>query len=240
MAMDESKLNEFLGRALVDLGGAVNAVLMSIGDELGLYKALAKGPQSPAELARRTNTHERYIREWLNCQAAGGYVTFDKATAKYSLSEEQELCLANPAGPVDLPGATLLVQDMYHVRERALENFRTGRGMEWGEHDPCLFCGTERFFRAGYSAHLLSSWIPALDGITKRSLARAERPLMLVAVTAQAPFCSPRRFPNLNSLASTITRRQSRQPLNVRRRLASPMRDSRLPTPPTMGKRTSI
>ena len=81
MAIDESKLNEFLGRALVDLGGAVNAVLMSIGDELGLYKALAKGPQSPAELARNTNTNERYIREWLNCQAAGGYVTFDKATA---------------------------------------------------------------------------------------------------------------------------------------------------------------
>ena len=110
MAINESKLNEFLGRALVDLGGAVNAVLMSIGDELGLYKALAKGPQSPAELARNSNTNERYIREWLNCQAAGGYVTFDKATAKYSLSEEQELCLANPAGPVDLPGATLLVQ----------------------------------------------------------------------------------------------------------------------------------
>jgi len=165
MAMDEHKLHEFLGRALVDLGGAVNAVLMSIGDELGLYKALAKGPQSPAELARNTNTNERYIREWLNSQAAGGYVTYDEATAKYSLSEEQELCLANPAGPVDLPGATLLVQDMFHVRERALENFRTGRGMEWGEHDPCLFCGTERFFRAGYNAHLLSSWIPALDGI---------------------------------------------------------------------------
>src|SRR5215831_18058643 len=90
--MDEQKLQEFLGRALVDLGGAVNAVLMSIGDELGLYKALAKGPQSPAELARNTNTHERYIREWLNSQAAGGYVTFDKASGKYSLSPEQELC----------------------------------------------------------------------------------------------------------------------------------------------------
>ena len=107
--MDEQKLQEFLGRALVDLGGAVNAVLMSIGDELGLYKALAKGPQSPAELARNTHTHERYIREWLNSQAAGGYVTFDKASGKYSLSPEQELCLADPAGPVDLPGATLLV-----------------------------------------------------------------------------------------------------------------------------------
>jgi len=166
--VDEQKLQEFLGRALVDLGGAVNAVLMSIGDELGLYKALAKGSQSPAELARNTNTHERYIREWLNSQAAGGYVTFDKASGKYSLSPEQELCLADPAGPVDLPGATLLVQDLYHVRERALQNFRTGKGMEWGEHHPCLFCGTERFFRAGYNANLLSSWIPALDGVEEK------------------------------------------------------------------------
>jgi SAM-dependent methyltransferase len=166
--MDEQKLQEFLGRALVDLGGAVNAVLMSIGDELGLYKALAKGPQTSTELSRNTNTHERYVREWLNSQAAGGYVTFDKATGKYSLSPEQELCLANPAGPVDLPGATLLVQDLFHIRERALQNFRTGKGMEWGEHHPCLFCGTERFFRAGYNTHLLSSWIPALDGVEEK------------------------------------------------------------------------
>jgi SAM-dependent methyltransferase len=149
----------------VDLGGAVQAVLMLIGDSLGLYKALAKLPQSPAELARNTGTNERYIREWLNSQAAGGYVTFDKTSGKYALSEEQALCLANPDGPVDLPGAGMLIQDMFHVRERALENFRTGAGMEWGEHHPCLFHGTERFFRAGYNANLLSSWIPALDGV---------------------------------------------------------------------------
>jgi SAM-dependent methyltransferase len=165
MPLDEHKLHDLLGRALVDLGGAVHAVLMLIGDSLGLYKALAKQPQSPAELARNTGTNERYIREWLNSQAAGGYVTFDKASEKYSLSEEQALCLANPNGPVDLPGAGMLVQDMFHVRERALANFRTGAGMEWGEHHPCLFHGTERFFRAGYNANLLSSWIPALDGV---------------------------------------------------------------------------
>jgi SAM-dependent methyltransferase len=165
MALDENKLHDFLGRALVDLGGAVNAVLMSIGDELGLYKSLAKGPQTPAELARDTGTNERYIREWLNCQAAGGYVTYEKSTGKYSLSKEQELCLANPNGPVDLPGASLLAQDLFHVRDRALENFRTGKGMEWGEHHPCLFHGTERFFRAGYNANLVASWIPALDGV---------------------------------------------------------------------------
>ena len=165
MALDEKKLHEFLGRALVDLGGAVNAVLMSIGDELGLYKALAKGPQSSAELAQNTHTNERYVREWLNCQAAGGYVTFDSATGSYSLSEEQELCLANPNGPVDLPGASLLMRDLFYVRDRAVENFRTGKGMEWGEHHPCLFHGTERFFRASYNANLLASWIPALDGV---------------------------------------------------------------------------
>jgi SAM-dependent methyltransferase len=165
MALDDNKLREFLGRALVDLGGAVNAVLMSIGDELGLYKTLATGPQTPAELARNTGTNERYIREWLNCQAAGGYITYEKSTGKYSLSEEQELCLANPNGPVDLPGASLLARDFFHVRDRALENFRTGKGMEWGEHHPCLFHGTERFFRAGYNANLISSWIPALAGV---------------------------------------------------------------------------
>jgi SAM-dependent methyltransferase len=165
MTLDENKLHEFLNRALIDLGGAVNAVLMSIGDELGLYKALTKGPQTPAELAQNTDTNERYIREWLNCQAAGGYVTYDKSTGKYSLSEEQALCLANPNGPVDLPGASLLAQDFFHVRKRALENFRTGNGMEWGDHHPCLFHGTERFFRAGYNANLVSSWIPALDGV---------------------------------------------------------------------------
>jgi len=174
MALDEKKLHEFLGKALVDLGGAVNAVLMSIGDELGLYKALAKAPQTPAELARNTKTNERYVREWLNCQAAGGYVTYDKATAKYSLSEEQALCLANPNGPVDLPGASLVMQDFFHVRERALENFRTGKGMEWGEHHPCLFHGTERFFRAGYNANLLSSWIPALEGVEAKLKAGAK------------------------------------------------------------------
>ncbi len=165
MALNEDKLHAFLGRALVDLGGAVNAVLMSIGDELGLYRSLAERARTPEELARETGTAERYVREWLNCQAAGGYVNYDEATGRYSLGEEQALCLANPNGPVDLPGASLLIQDLFHVRERALENFRTGKGMEWGEHHPCLFHGTERFFRAGYNANLLSSWIPALDGV---------------------------------------------------------------------------
>lgn len=168
MAINEERLNAFLGKAVGDLGAAIGAVLLSIGDELGLYKALATGPLAPDELAKRTGTSERYIREWLASQAAGGYVEYDKESGKYFLSEEQAACLADPNGPVDLPGAYQIVQDLFHVRERASENFRTGNGMEWGEHHPCLFHGTERFFRASYNANLLTSWLPALDGVVEK------------------------------------------------------------------------
>ncbi|HEY8518657.1 MAG TPA: class I SAM-dependent methyltransferase [Gammaproteobacteria bacterium] len=168
MAVNEEKLNAFLGKAVGDLGASISAVLMLIGDELGLYRALAKKRMSAAELAAETGTHERYVREWLANQAAGGYVEYDAASDRYYLSEEQALCLADPNGPVDLPGAYSIVQDLFHVRERAVHNFRTGEGMEWGEHHPCLFRGTERFFRAGYSAHLISEWLPALDGVVEK------------------------------------------------------------------------
>jgi SAM-dependent methyltransferase len=164
MAVDEAKLHAFLGKAVGDLGAAMSAVLVSIGDELGFYKALANEALTPGELAKRTDTNERYVREWLNNQAAGGYVAYDAKSGKYHLEPEQALCLADPGGPVDLPGAYLVVQDLFAVRERAMQNFRTGKGMEWGEHHPCLFHGTERFFRAGYNANLLTSWLPALDG----------------------------------------------------------------------------
>jgi Methylase involved in ubiquinone/menaquinone biosynthesis len=174
MAVNEAKLNAFLGKAVADLGAAISAVLISLGDELGLYKELAMQALSPQELADRTQTSERYIREWLGNQAAGGYVEYDASTNKYFLNEEQRLCLADPAGPVDLAGAYAIVEDLYFVKERARDNFRTGQGMEWGDHHPCLFHGTERFFRAGYNANLLSSWLPALDGVTAK-LAKGAR-----------------------------------------------------------------
>jgi SAM-dependent methyltransferase len=166
--VSEERLNEFLGRAVGDLSASVSAVLMLIGDELGLYSALAAERLSPAQLADKTGTNERYVREWLANQAAGGYVEYDAGNGQYYLNEEQALCLADPEGPVDLPGAYQIVDDLFHVRERAAENFRTGNGMEWGEHHPCLFEGTERFFRAGYNANLLSSWLPALDGVVDK------------------------------------------------------------------------
>jgi SAM-dependent methyltransferase len=165
---NEERLNAFLGKAVGDLGAAISAVLLSLGDELGLYRELAKGPLTAKELAERTGTAERYVREWLANQAAGGYVEYDAAGGKFFLSEEQALCLADPNGPVDLPGAYQIVQDLFHVKDRARENFRTGKGMDWGEHHACLFHGTERFFRASYNANLLSSWLPALDGVVAK------------------------------------------------------------------------
>lgn len=168
MAIDEQRLHAFLGRAVGDLGAAISATLIQIGDELGFYKALANERLTPAELAERTGTYERYVREWLGNQAAGGYVEYDEVSGRYGLSEEQALCLADPHGPVDVPGAYAIVEAMFHAKERTLEHFRSGEGMEWGEHHPCLFHGTERFFRAGYNANLIGAWLPALDGVVDK------------------------------------------------------------------------
>ena len=168
MAIDEQRLHAFLGRAVGDLGAAISATLIQIGDELGFYKALAKERLTPAELAERTGTYERYVREWLGNQAAGGYVEYDETSGRYGLSEEQALCLADPHGPVDVPGAYSIVEALFHAKSRTLDHFRNGEGMEWGEHHPCLFHGTERFFRAGYNANLIGAWLPALDGVVDK------------------------------------------------------------------------
>ena len=174
MSVDEKKLQEFLGKAVGDLGAAMSATLMLVGDRLGLYKELAKGPVSSSELARRTGTNERYVREWLGNQGAGNYVQYHAATNEWSLSPEQALCLADPNGPVDMPGAYNIVEATFHALDRTLDNFKSGNGMEWGEHHPCLFHGTERFFRAGYNANLISSWLPALDGVVEKLKAGAK------------------------------------------------------------------
>lgn len=167
-SINEARLNEFLGKAVGDLGAAISASLILVGDRLGLYKALAQQASTPAELAERTGTSERYVREWLANQAAGDYAHYDAASGKYSLDPEQALCLADPAGPVDLAGAYNIVEATFHALGRTIENFRSGAGMEWGEHHPCLFKGTERFFRAGYNAHLLTEWLPAMDGVVDK------------------------------------------------------------------------
>jgi SAM-dependent methyltransferase len=168
MAIDEAKLNAFLGKAVGDLGAAMSATLMLVGDRLGLYKELAKGALTSEQLAQKTGTHERYVREWLGNQGAGGYVEYDAANDTWYLTPEQALCLADPAGPVDMPGAYNIVEATFHALGRTLENFRSGKGMEWGEHHACLFHGTERFFRAGYNANLIAAWLPALEGVVPK------------------------------------------------------------------------
>ncbi|BBZ55910.1 class I SAM-dependent methyltransferase [Mycolicibacterium phocaicum] len=174
MPVDEDKLNEFLGMAIGDMGAAMSASLILLGDRLGLYKALAAQPLTSTQLAEKTGTVERYVREWLANQAAGGYVQFDADDGTWSLSPEQAACLADPNGPVDIPGAYNIIEAVFHVLDRTTENFRTGAGLEWGDHHPCLFAGTERFFRAGYNANLVGSWLPALDGAVERLEAGAK------------------------------------------------------------------
>ena len=174
MAINEAKLNQLLGKFVTDFGAAFHAGLVVIGENLGLYKALAgTAPLTAAELAQRTNTNERYVREWLNAQAAGGYVEYDAATNRYYLSEEQAFTLADEKSPAYLPGAFLVAVSALRAVPKLTERFRTGEGLGWHEHDHGLFRGTELFFRPGYAANLMSSWIPALEGVEAKLKAGA-------------------------------------------------------------------
>jgi 2-polyprenyl-3-methyl-5-hydroxy-6-metoxy-1,4-benzoquinol methylase len=165
MTVDTKKLEQFLGQFVTDLGATVHAGMVVIGDRLGLYKALAAGPLTAAELAAITRTDERYVSEWLASQAAGGYITYNAQTRKFGMTEEQALTLANEDGPAYLPGAFELALGSLAAVPRITEAFRSGAGMGWGEHEDRVFHGCEKFFRPGYAANLVSSWIPALDGV---------------------------------------------------------------------------
>src|ERR1700727_320388 len=165
MSVDTNKLNEFLGRFINDLGASVHAGMVVIGDRLGLYKALAQNPMTAAELAKQTNTDERDVREWAASQAAGGYLTYEPETQRFGMTEEQALTLAREDGPAYLPGAFELALGSLAAVPRITEAFRSGAGMGWSEHEESVFHGCEKFFRPGYAANLISSWIPALEGV---------------------------------------------------------------------------
>jgi 2-polyprenyl-3-methyl-5-hydroxy-6-metoxy-1,4-benzoquinol methylase len=175
MSLDQEKLNEMLHRGINDFGATFHAACVVLGDKLGLYKGLAAGgPQTPAELATRTGTTERYVREWLASQTAGGYITLDSATGRFRLTEEQAFTLADEKSPAFLPGAFQLALAATKAVPRLIEAFRSGEGIGWHEHDHELFHGTERFFRPGYAANLVSQWIPALTGVDDRLKAGAK------------------------------------------------------------------
>jgi SAM-dependent methyltransferase len=166
--LDMDKLNAFIGQFVTDLGAAVHAGMVVIGEKLGLYKALASGPMTSAELAAKTKTDERYLREWLSSQAAGGYISYDDKTHKFSLSVEQAFTLANEDSPAYLPGAFELALGSLAAVPRIAESFRTGAGMGWHEHVDGVFHGCEKFFRPGYAANLVSAWIPSLHDVRKK------------------------------------------------------------------------
>jgi SAM-dependent methyltransferase len=169
MSIDETKLGELLGKVVGDVGAAMSAALVVIGDKLGLYKAMAKaGPVTAEELAEGTETAPRYVREWLNAQAASGYVLYEATTGRYRLSPEQAFAFADDASPASVPGLFHVTAAMWHGEEKMTENFRTGGGTAWGKQHPCLFEGTERFFRAGYIGNLTRAWLPALDGVNEK------------------------------------------------------------------------
>jgi SAM-dependent methyltransferase len=166
---DEAKLNEFMMKAIGEMGAAMNAALIIVGDKLGLYKAMAgAGPMTSEELAKKTGTNERYVREWLAAQAAGGFVTYDSATRRFTLPPEQAFALAVEDSPVFLPGYFEIVAACMKDEPKITEAFRTGKGVGWHEHDTGLFAGTERFFRPNYRAHLIQEWIPALGDIESK------------------------------------------------------------------------
>jgi len=169
MAIDPGRLEAFMGRMAGDMGAAMSASLVVVGDRLGLYRALAEaGPSTSAELAARAGVNERNLREWLSAQAASGYVDYDEAASRFSLNDEQAAVFADEGGPAFMAGGFEVVSAMFQDAEKVEAAFRSGAGLGWHEHCPCLFRGTERFFRPGYNANLVSTWIPALEGVAAK------------------------------------------------------------------------
>jgi SAM-dependent methyltransferase len=166
---DPAKLEAFVMRAVGDLTSGYTGVMVSLGSKLGLYQALAgAGPLSSKELARRTGCAERYVREWLNAQAAGGYLTYHAASQTYELLPEQAMVLADQESPYYVPPAWSVPAAMWFDEAKALAAFRTGRGVAWGEHHEGMACGVAAFYRNGYRASLVSQWLPAIDGVVAK------------------------------------------------------------------------
>jgi 2-polyprenyl-3-methyl-5-hydroxy-6-metoxy-1,4-benzoquinol methylase len=195
--IDEGKLNEFLGKVVTDVGSAMSAALVVLGDKLGLWRVMAAagGPLSSTELAKRSETTERYVREWLNAMAAGGYVVYCTDTRTYLLPPEQAVALADPDSPAFVPGLFQVTAAMWAGESKIAANFRTGAGLEWGHQHPCLFEGTERFFRSGYLGNLIQSWLPALDGVVAK-LERGVRVADVGCGVGASTIIMARAYPN--------------------------------------------
>jgi len=168
MTLDMTKLEPLLGTVVNELGAAANAALVLVGDKLGLYRALATGALTPMELGRKTGTQERYVCEWLSAQAASGFVTYDPEAGTFSLSPEQAAVFADEESPAFMAGGFYSLAAVFADEPKLAEAFVSGKGIGWGDRCNCLFCGTERFFRTGYKAHLVPEWLPALDDVVEK------------------------------------------------------------------------
>lgn len=169
MTIEQSKLDALLGTMVTEIGATANAALVLLGDRLGLYKTLSSaGEMTAAELAEATSTKERYIREWLSAQAASGFITYEPETKKFHLSPEQSAVFADEDSPVNMTGGFYSLAAVFAGTDQLANAFKNGSGIGWGDQCNCLFCGTERFFKPGYQANLISAWLPALDGVYEK------------------------------------------------------------------------
>jgi SAM-dependent methyltransferase len=194
--IDDAKLNAFVGQVVGDVAAAASAVMVLLGDRLGLYKALAeRGPSTPDELAAAAKLAPRYVLEWLGNQTAGGYVTYDAKKARYALSAENAMVLADEASPVFFAGAFQVILAMFRGLPRTEEIFRSGKGLAWGEQDGCLFEGTERLFRPGYVNNLVQTWLPALEGVGEK-LERGARVADVGCGHGASTIVMAQRYPN--------------------------------------------
>ncbi|MGE0719326.1 MAG: methyltransferase domain-containing protein [Alphaproteobacteria bacterium] len=193
---DGGKLDALLGKMVGDLGAIASGALVVLGDRLGLFKAMREGgAMTAATLAARTGTHERYVREWLSALAAAGYLEYDEPTDGFHLTPEQALVFADENSPAFMAGAFEVLASMWIDEEKVSRAFRSGAGIGWHEHCPCLFRGTERFFRPGYNANLISSWLPALDGVVEK-LERGARVADVGCGHGASTVLMARAFPN--------------------------------------------
>jgi SAM-dependent methyltransferase len=196
LTLDQDKLHEFVGKFVGDLGAALHAPTVILGEKLGLYRAMAdSGPLTPSELAAKTGTKERYVAEWLAAQASAGYAMYDHVAGRYWLTPEQAFTLADEESPAYLPGAFYIASAVFKDEPKLVQAFRTGRGFGWHEHDDYLFSGTEKFFRPGYAANLVSSWLPSLEGVVSK-LERGARVADIGCGHGSSTIIMAKAFPN--------------------------------------------
>jgi 2-polyprenyl-3-methyl-5-hydroxy-6-metoxy-1,4-benzoquinol methylase len=169
MELNEAKLHELLGKVVTEMGAAANGPLVILGDKLGLYKTLSEsGPMSSEQLAKATDTAERYVREWLSAQAASGYIQYSVKNSNFFMTPEQTMVFGDKKSPVFMTGAFYGITSVYHDEPKIEKAFKSGEGVAWGDHNTCLFCGTEKFFSPTYEASLVTNWIPSMDGVEEK------------------------------------------------------------------------